>query len=642
MKNTNAILVLSLVLSVPAVMRAQAPLPAAGGAPAASASNITNAGTAGDYRSTTTETMSDRIWDTKSDSLDFENGTFQWKGRTFNLGNSRAMRARLERYFATPAPAGDIRQYEAILRQIEDLLSPGKITNANYAFNIQRAWELLYEAAKFEADADNCLTIAALVQKTARMRDERRDLQLTRNIHYSEKNERLRDKTRHESTRELREDEASGASVSIATKGKTTTKSTRPPKTGTAESARHNEMLAEKRAELLRDEKEISTIGLRSRLEFQSQIAAFLLERRFRHTLIANAFYRQLYSGRAQDMRIGNKQVKEMFPVSDFVPTIDSLDMLAREAIKDVDTGVKAILSLYNNGERFGAFERIQETFFLGEHEPAIVALDPEKKRVLKEVWSSARDLQRMGDERDLAGCEETITKLKALASDFPAASITSKINAARQSSDLELLAAENAVLAKDTNGAKAHLERATKIWPANPGVKDFAKRVRDHANQLGQRIPEFDRLIAEDNLRSIYNRKEEFGLALLQDKERREKLQTIISNLARIDLALSTARALKKQENIYPAWDVIEEASQYGNTDPELGKARSELSAAASNYASLLAETKRYEQSNNYAAALTALLSAQDLNPGSEFCRQGIQRISLLLVEQEHPNLAP
>jgi hypothetical protein len=639
MKTKHTVLLAALLLAAPSA-RAQAPL-AAAGAPGASANNITNAGTAGDYRSTTSEGMADRLFNVNSDSIDFENGSFQWKGRTFNIGNTRIMRARLERYFATPAPVGDQRQYETILRQIEDLLSPGKITKANYASNIQLAWNLLFEAAKFEADGENCLTIASLVQKAARIRDERQALQLIRNIHYSEKNERLRDKTRFESTRELREDEESGATTSVTQKGKTTTKSSRPPKTGTAESARRAEMLAEKRADLVRDDKEIATLGLRSRVEFQSQIVAFLLERRFRHTLIANAFYRQLYAGRAQDMRVGNKQVKEMFPVSDFVPTIDSLDMLAREAIKDVDTGVKAIQALYDSGQRFGAFQRMQETFFLGEHEPSIVFFNPEKKGVLKDVWSTARDLQGMGDERDLAGCEEAVKKLKAVASDFPSAQIMSKVNAARQASDLELLAAESAALAKDTNTARTHLERATKIWPANPGVKDFAMRVREHANQLAQKIPEFDRLLAEGNLRSIYNRKEEFGLAFLQDKERAEKLKTISNNLGRIDAALLQSQILKKQNNTYVAWDVIEEAAQFGATDPELGKARAELAAAASKYASLLSEARRNEEAGNFAAALTAFLAAEDLNRGSEFCRNGIQRLSNSLIEQDLPPLA-
>jgi len=602
-------------------------------APANQNQNNVNATTSGNYHSSTGERQSDKIWEPEKDSFDFENGSFQWKGRTFNLGNSALIRARLERYFAAPAAAGNLREYERLLKEIEDLLSPNKVTRANYVKNVTTAWDLLYKAGDYDADGGNSRIIAGLVEKTTRMRRELQSLQMERNSQHAEKNTRLRNSTEFETHRERKKDDALGAS---GFKGSGKNKiQMRAPEEGTAESARRKELLLESRQELARTDGRMSNIGLRAQLEFQSQIVLFLAERRFRHAIIAAHFYRQLFQGGAQNLQVGQKQVKEMFPVSDFVPTIDAVEMLAREAIKDVDTGMKAVNALYDSGARWGAFERIRETFLLGEHEPCVQFFDPEKKRTMKTIWSNARDLQRMGDERDLDGCEKAIKEISAVASDFPGTPIRSKINNARQASDLELLSAESAALANDTAGAKAGLERATRIWPLNPGIRNFMTKIRERADQLSRLVPEFDDLHKRAKLREIYERKNEFGLALAQHKERLAKLETIINNLGKIDFLIVAAESMAKDGKPYSAWDILENARAFGASDPKLAQALAELTPRAAQYVAVLRAAADAEKNGEYAAALTAYLAAADLNPPSELCRNNIKRLSTLLLEQ-------
>jgi hypothetical protein len=50
--------------------------------------------------------------------------------------------------------------------------------------------------------------------------------------------------------------------------------------------------------------------------------------------------------------------------LSDFVPTLESLDTLAREAMNDVNIGMKTVDDLYKQGETYASFERLQETYF--------------------------------------------------------------------------------------------------------------------------------------------------------------------------------------------------------------------------------------------------------------------------------------
>ena len=142
---------------------------------------VNGGGTAGDYKSSSAEGGADRIFNVNSDSVDMENGTMQWKGTTMNLGNSRAVRARFERYLAAPSDSGDMKRYVAILDQIQFLLSAQSVNQENYYRNQQEAFNLLFKAAEFDIDANNSLTIASQVQKVWVMKQEFRQIEVTKN-----------------------------------------------------------------------------------------------------------------------------------------------------------------------------------------------------------------------------------------------------------------------------------------------------------------------------------------------------------------------------------------------------------------------------------------------------------------------------
>lgn len=572
--------------------------------------------------------MADRLFNVNNDSVDFENGSFQWKGRTFNLGNARLMRSRFERYLAAPMPAGDNVRYRQTLARIETLLSPSTVNKSNYAANIQEAWNLLFEAGKYEADGENCITIATLVEKTAKQRTEVLNLQKTRNQERAMQDEQRTRLAMLEGAKEFKSDSVLQSSSKKS--------ASRPvPTHGTAEIHRQAELHAETRGIIAKLDASVQGLTLRSKLEFQSQIVLFLLERRFHHAIIASAFYRNLYAGSASSLNVGTKQLKEMFPVSDLVLSIDSVDMLAREAIKDVDTGMKAVVDTYDRGYRYEAFQRLQETFFLGEYAPDVMGYDPEKKRLMKDLWASLRDVQRMGDERDLTGVEESLAKVKLMASDFPAIQIMSKVSAAMNASNLAVDSAQLAAFEGKTEKAETQLERAIKIWPTNPSVRKFTEQLRSRTDVLAQMVPEFDRLERSGQFREIYKRKEEFGFALLRDATRVAKLKGILANLGELDAYLIQAKTLSNNGNPYVAWDIIQTAERLGPNDPEFMRMRSDLAGATANYARLLSDASKNENEGNVAAGLTAMLAAQELNPGSEFCRLGVQRLGEKLLTQ-------
>jgi hypothetical protein len=88
---------------------------------------------------------------------------------------------------------------------------------------------------------------------------------------------------------------------------------------------------------------------------------------------------------------------------------------------------------------------------------------DPTKKREMLELWRDLRELQRVGDERDLANVEGYVNKVRGRAKDFPGTSILSKVNNAINASNMAVLSAKQAALTGDTAKAESALEKARK-----------------------------------------------------------------------------------------------------------------------------------------------------------------------------------
>lgn len=582
-------------------------------------------GTAGDYKSSTAEGGADRLFNVNSDSVDLENGTMQWKGTTMNLGNTRTVRARFERYLAAPTDNGDMKRYVAILDQIQLLLSPQSLTKDNYYRNQQEAFNLLFKAAEFEFDGNGCLTIASQVQKAWRMGSEYKNIEVTLNqLEILRKTQESVIINRADRIEEANAERATDKGGKLVSKGST----------GTTELGFKVKDEARTQAQMLAQGTKLSAIGLKAKIEFQSQMVAFLMARRYRHTLVTSAFYRVVFNASNQDVVVGAKEVKEFFPVSDFVPTLESVDLLAREAVKDVGKGMQTVDDLVKQEELYGAFERLQETFFLGEFEPPVMLYPQEKKRQMLSLWKDLRELQRLGDERDLASVEAYVNKVRGQARDFPGAPVLSKVSNAMNASNMSLLAAKAAALAGDNAKAEAALERATKIWPQNPGVKEFANQVVSRQDTLAQKIPEFDRLMAEAKWREIFNKKLEYALALAQDKDRSEKLRKVVNRVGELDANIQKASMLAAQNNPYLAWDVIVEAYKTESDDLVLAKTRSDIAPLVAGYAQLIGRAEKLEKEGAEAAALAAWLAAQDLNPASPACGVAVKRLARSVAE--------
>ena len=574
----------------------------------------------GIFESSTAERFADRIFDVKTDSID-TNGNLRWKGKTFSVGDSRIVRARFERYLSMPANLGDYENYRSILAEIEAQLAAN---NDNLTLeNIKYAWSRLFDAAEYQIDGDSSLVIANLVYLSWRMRDEYENFK-------SAENEKERDvkaaKFRAKEKAEFME-YASDKMKRLTSRRARNSQSN--PTVGPADLGYRLQDLQRQVAELATAKAMKEAVATKAVWQFQSQILAFILERKFQQAQISAMFYRHIYRGNAQELQVGREQIKDLVQVSNFTPTADALEMIAIDARKDIADGMAAVETLYDKGDRYAALERLLETFLIGEQDVALAVFSPEKREVLRKIYKDAITIKELADSKDWGGVEEVVNEISKLAADFPSREVLSKVKTAQTASNMALLAAKQAAALGAADDVKKNIEKAALLWPLNPGIQAFNDELLGLTKGISTYVKKFDENVERGNFRDIMDEAPEYGIAFKNDSERAKKLREIVVKISQIDSLIAQAAEFERQKSPYFAWDILENASRIDSADPVLARAIARLAPEVSDYVKALNRAKDAENKKEFAAALNYYLAAQKIFPASQACRMGIERVA-------------
>ena len=574
----------------------------------------------GIFESSTAERFADRIFDVKTDSID-TNGNLRWKGKTFSVGDSRIVRARFERYLSMPANLGDYENYRSILAEIEAQLAAN---NDNLTLeNIKYAWSRLFDAAEYQIDGDSSLVIANLVYLSWRMRDEYENFK-------SAENEKERDvkaaKFRAKEKAEFME-YASDKMKRLTSRRARNSQSS--PTVGTADLGYRLQDLQRQVAEIATAKAMKEAVATKAVWQFQSQILAFILERKFQQAQISAMFYRHIYRGNAQELQVGREQIKDLVQVSNFTPTADALEMIAIDARKDIADGMAAVETLYDKGDRYAALERLLETFLIGEQDVALAVFSPEKREVLRKIYKDAITIKELADSKDWGGVEEVVNEISKLAADFPSREVLSKVKTAQTASNMALLAAKQSAALGAADDVKKNIEKAALLWPLNPGIQAFNDELLGLTKGISTYVKKFDENVERGNFRDIMDEAPEYGIAFKNDSERAKKLREIVVKISQIDSLIAQAAEFERQKSPYFAWDILENASRIDSADPVLARAIARLAPEVSDYVKALNRAKDAENKKEFAAALNYYLAAQKIFPASQACRMGIERVA-------------
>ena len=260
------------------------------------------------FESNTFLEMANRVFNPDSDSMDFENGSFEWKGRSFNLVNQRAFRSRFERFLLS-SPTEDEQRYAQL---IDDILERLSVANNNSDDAVIETWSMLFRASEFEADGGNCSIVANQVFNAWRIRKESRATALT-----AREQEDLRKyqqdvvANRTRMLQKLREKRQRESSLG---RGKQGQNAGSGDDLGVTEAAFRALELAETEARIAALEVQSTLTGTQAKLQFQSQIVNFILQRRFEHALILAGFYQLLFKGSQPALGGRQGRVERLFP----------------------------------------------------------------------------------------------------------------------------------------------------------------------------------------------------------------------------------------------------------------------------------------------------------------------------------------
>jgi len=569
------------------------------------------------------------------DSFNLGSGAMDWRGKQFNLGDAEMAQARFEKYLnSPPSTSEDDLTYDTLLTEISyRLIGKGGGTDTQ---RVSEAWRMLYRASEFPMDAglseilaDRIVSFWQTNQKIAALNLQTERLETDRQYRES-KIRSIADADRRE--------------FIDLTRGTTNQDAPPPP------SMDHLSEPEQKRLEKIEeqiDENESfeATSRITQKLEYQSLIVQFFVQRRFQHALIANDFYRYMFNAEDNALEGADALKGQVFGDLDVKITTSTLDALSKEAISDVESSLETIDFLLEQGEIHNATKRLMEAFYLGEYLPTIKRYPLEKKR---KIAAYIRDLTSLASSLEVKSfdrAEKKLEEIESYAEDFDGGKADAFIQTSKQLSNLAIQRALSAAYEQDRVGIEDSLKEAVTYWPTNPEIQKFSEKLLEKTDIKDMAALDFDRFIRQDDYRAIFNDRFRFAAALALDKERNAEFLEIMKRMEVIESAMAQAQELSRIQNTFGAWEVLERVYRQYPEDQELNRLRGDFAVKAAQFASVIASAEQAREKKNYGKALFDYLEAQKLYPASFFVEEGIRESvdailsDRLLVASDQPS---
>jgi hypothetical protein len=553
-------------------------------------------------------------------------------GVAIPLGDNRLLKARFEKYLSQPPESDeDAAKYRATVAKILSTISPFRQNGPD----IYSAFKLLPTASAYPGDANLCGSLAESIYSAMLSKQDINGLNKLNKSIEEEKQAIISEadsKARNERGNALR-----GTSVPNKKGG---------GGEGGAEAALTNPglgMSSLKYADILRRIAEIEVLKkaniakteaqtIRTKAQYQVTMIQWFVQRRYEHVLMAARFYNQIWKDGDATLRIDkDSDVSKLFSESVGVsPTVASLDSLSNEAIRETSKYIEAFDLMLSRDELHNASQRLMEAFALGEFLGPVATLPLEKKgRVLRYI----RDLNELYgtlQAHDYTKTIELASRLKSAAKDFPSSKVDSAIAGYTLASDLAIEEAKSHLLLKESDKAAEKIRTAAEIWPTNPKLTEFRKLVSNSSALVTARN-DFDRLLGEGNFREIARRQYEIAPTILGDAEREDAFKQIMTNLTKIETALSKAAEFSKVGQNYAAWEQLAGIRETYPDDPKLGREIEILAPKVADFTRALDKARTFETTTpkQIGSALSWYLKAGSIYPQSELAKAGAKRLS-------------
>ncbi|HET9522595.1 MAG TPA: hypothetical protein VFO90_00100 [Terrimicrobiaceae bacterium] len=545
-----------------------------------------------------------------------------WDGKSWNINNNALFEARFEKYLnAPPATSPPETEYQALLQQIMDKLSPGRITPRS----TDEAFQLLARASRYQQDANLCDSIANQVYSAwlARKNNDRLNA-----ASGALEDERKRLEWNARLTAEGTKLEGSGS-------GKSKDGAVNQQVQQQQQLSRELQMqpiltrLAEVTALIRANQLKREVAELQVKIEFQSLIVQHFLQRRFQHALIGTRFYRSIFADGDSQLRVGEDAKNLFSKTSGLPPTMGTIDSLANEILRDVHEGVQAFKFLLSKNELQSASKRLAETFMIGEYLPDVRTLDREDKRRALAFVQKSNQLISAIEVKDFSMAEKLVKEMSESARDFDVSKAMAAIETAKQISAMHIAKARNAAVSGDKETLEAELKAATEIWPRNPALTEVSQMIFSQADVQSRALVDFDQLLSQKNYRQILDDRMRFIAATSMYPEKQEQLRKVLEDMQVIETSIIQAQEIEKRGDYAGAWESAEKAFRNFPDDNKLNQVRANLTTKAADFVHAVRQAEELEQKDQPGSSLAWFLKAQSEYPASDFARQGVERLT-------------
>jgi len=550
-------------------------------------------------------------------------------GVAIPLGDNRLLRARFEKYLNQPPEnSEEAKAYRDQISKILKTISPFRKPSPN----LYEAFRLLPEASVYPGDANMCITLAESVYTSMLAKQDINGLKRLNNSMESEKKSIIAKadwQARHERDQTLGDTAATGGGQNSQGQQRTQSAGSGTNSLKYAETLRRiAEIETYKKANRVKSEAQI----LRTKAQYQVNMAQWFVQRRYEHVLMAARFYNQIWKDGDTTLHIDkNSDISKLFTDSVGVsPTVSSLDGLSNEAIRETEKYIGAFNLLLSREELHSASQRLMEAYALGEYLAPVATLSLEKKRKVLFYFRDLNEIYGALQARDYTKAKELSDRLKASAKDYPSSKVDSAIAAYTLASDLAIEEAKAHLLGKQSDKAAQKIKTAAEIWPTNPKINEFRELITNSSGMVLVRN-DFDRLLSEGNYREIARRQYEIAPVIQGDAQRMDAFKQIMSNLMKIETAIGKASEFSKAGQKFAAWEQLAEIREKFPDDPKLGRELELLAPDVADFTRALSRAREFEDRTpqQTGSALSWYLKARSIHPQSGIAKEGVMRLA-------------
>ncbi len=587
-------------------------------------------------RSPNAEPANPQIMGMEIPLLDPSTDTVTYNGGKFDVGNNALLRARFEKYLhQVPDDSAESKRYRTRINEILKVTQRAGKTRALVGSEVLVKVGLgLYEISEYPGDDGQAGTLASAIvsaldaQRASKGRD--RD-----NARLDAEIDKLVRKTNNYNNRNThRSNGASNGSI------KGPARNTNAPKSNEFIIGINTKDIAKKEATKVKNEAANEAAIALSKLNYQSILMSFLVQRRFDHAVIGARTYRHIF--RDGDTKLNLKEdsdANKLFVgVGGMPPTVNSIDSLASNARRDVDRNIEAVHSLLAQNKLADATQHLIEAVAIGEYMQSVMTFPVEARQRISQYWSLRKRALTALNARDYGTVEEIADEMKKMDADFDDSMLRSYCAGKMRQSDLCIRNAMKALQAGNEEEFNKQITEAGLIWPRNPNLDKGAEQL----SKLDSQDPakdEFRQLLKDREYRRIFDNQSRYEVVAI-DPELRDQYKEVITLVSTIDVLLvelASAAAGDKVMGPCMAYEKLlarEKADARYAADDKFRDALHSYAVQAHDFVQVLKDAADCEKRREFGSALSCYYRAQCLYPASEQARAGVERVTDIILQ--------